>query len=86
MIGVVNVVSTTPVRNIEFMKTLQQEIGIPFGIPFNAFLLEIGSFMIRTQTELVLKSRIVIPRKLQENGFKFEYDSLEKSFQNLLKK
>lgn len=86
MIGVVNVISTTPVRNSEFMQTLQRAIGIPFGIPINKFLLEIGSFMIRTQTELVLKSRNVIPRRLQENGFKFEYDSLEKSFQNLLKK
>ena len=86
MVGVVNVVSSKPVRNSEFMKTLQQEIGIPFGIPINKFLLEIGSFMIRTQTELVLKSRNVIPRRLQENGFKFEFDSLEKSFQNLLNK
>ena len=42
--------------------------------------------MIRTQTELLLKSRNVIPRRLQENGFEFEYANLDNAFQNLLKK
>ena len=85
MIGVVNVVSPKPIRNSQFMKMLQKETAIPFGIPINKFLLEIGSFFIRTQTELVLKSRNVIPRRLQENGFEFKFETLEKTFQNLLK-
>ena len=85
MIGVVNVVSPKPIRNSQFMKMLQKETAIPFGIPINKFLLEIGSFFIRTQTELVLKSRNVIPRRLQENGFEFEFETLEKTFRNLLK-
>ena len=68
------------------MTTLRKTIGIPFGMPTNELLLEIGSFFIRTETELVLKSRNVIPRRLQENGFTFEYDTLEKAFKNLTKK
>lgn len=86
MIGVINVVSPRPIRNFEFMKKLREAVGFPFGIPINKFLLEIGSFMIRTQSELVLKSRNVIPRRLQENGFEFEYANIDNAFQNLLKK
>lgn len=86
MIGVINVVSPRPIRNVEFMKKLREAVGFPFGIPINKFLLEIGSFMIRTQSELVLKSRNVIPKRLQENGFEFEYSNLDNAFQYLLKK
>jgi uncharacterized protein (TIGR01777 family) len=86
MTEIVNNVSPTPITNNDFMKTLQTIIGIPFGIPTSKFLLEIGSFFIRTEPELVLKSRNVIPRRLQENGFEFEYGKLDTAFQNILKK
>ncbi|HCQ12983.1 TIGR01777 family oxidoreductase [Flavobacterium sp.] len=82
---VANIVSPNPVRNYDFMKTLRGIIGVTFGIPTNKLMLEIGSFFIRTETELVLKSRNVIPKKLQENGFTFEYETLEKAFKNLIK-
>jgi uncharacterized protein (TIGR01777 family) len=85
LIGVVNVVSPKPIRNSQFMKILQKEIGIAFGIPIPKLLLEIGAILIRTQPELVLKSRNVVPKKLEEYGFKFEFNTLEKTFQNLLK-
>ena len=49
-----------------------------------AMELEFGSKIINTETELVLKSRNVIPKRLQENGFTFKYDSVEKTFENLL--
>jgi uncharacterized protein (TIGR01777 family) len=81
---VVNIVSPKPVSNYDFMKTLRATIGIPFGISTSKFLLEIGSYFIRTETELVLKSRNVIPKRLQENGFTFEYETLEKAFKNLV--
>jgi NAD dependent epimerase/dehydratase family enzyme len=51
----------------------------------NKFLLEIGSFIIRTETELVLKSRNVIPRRLLENGFEFKFVDINDAFQNLIK-
>ncbi len=59
---------------------------MPFGISQPEWLLEIGSKLINTETELVLKSRNVIPKRLQENGFTFNYDSVEKTFENLLQK
>jgi uncharacterized protein (TIGR01777 family) len=86
IVGVVNVVSPKPTRNSHFMQKLQKEIGIPFGIPIPKVLLEIGAILIRTQPELVLKSRNVIPKRLLENGFKFKFENPDIAFQNLLSK
>ena len=86
MIGIVNVVSPEPVRNADFMQKLRKAVGFPFGIPLNTFLLEIGSFIIRTQPELVLKSRNVIPKRLLDNGFKFKFGDIDTAFENLLSK
>ena len=82
--GSINVVSLLPVRNEEFMKKLQKAIGIPFGLPISKSMLEIGAKIIKTETELVLKSRNVIPKRLTENGFEFEFGDLDKTFKNLL--
>ena len=84
--GVVNIVSPNPISNAEFMQKLQKSVGFPFGIPINAFLLKIGSFLIRTETELVLKSRNVIPKRLLDSGYKFKFGNLDIAFQNLLSK
>ena len=84
--GIVNVVSPEPIRNADFMQKLRKAIGFPFGMPLNTFLLEIGSFLIRTQPELVLKSRNVIPKRLLENGFQFKFGDIDDAFKNLLGK
>ena len=84
--GVINVVSPEPIRNVDFMEKLRKAVGFPFGIPTNKFLLEIGSFFIRTEPELVLKSRNVIPKRLLNNGFKFKFVTIENAFENLLRK
>lgn len=82
--GSINVVSPLPVRNEEFMKKLQKEIGIPFGLLISKSMLEIGTRIIKTETELVLKSRNVIPKRLTENGFEFQFGDIDKTFKNLL--
>ncbi|MFC8039559.1 TIGR01777 family oxidoreductase [Paenarthrobacter sp. NPDC057355] len=74
--GPVNAASPYPVDNRELMGLVRQSLGVPFGIPTPAWLLEAGAVLIRTETELVLKSRWVEPRKLVDAGFKFEYPSL----------
>lgn len=81
--GVINIVSPEPIANKSFMSLLRKAVGIPFGIPISEPLLKIGSFFIRTEAELVLKSRNVIPKRLLENGFKFKFDTLEKALKNL---
>jgi uncharacterized protein len=85
MTGVINVVSPQPIRNIDFMKKLRKAVGFPFGIPMNVFLLKIGSFIIRTEAELVLKSRNVIPKRLLDNEFQFKFGDIDKAFQNLIR-
>jgi uncharacterized protein len=82
--GVINVVSPEPIPNSNFMTRLRKAVGFPFGIPVNIFLLKIGSFFIRTEAELVLKSRNVIPKRLLENGFKFKFGDIDTAFENLL--
>ncbi|MFF2841996.1 TIGR01777 family oxidoreductase [Paenarthrobacter sp. NPDC057981] len=74
--GPVNAASPYPVENGELMALVRQSLGVPFGVPTPAWLLEAGAVLIRTQTELVLKSRWVEPRKLLDAGFACEYPSL----------
>lgn len=76
LVGPVNAASPYPVDNRELMAMVRQSTGVPFGIPTPGWLLEAGAVLIRTQTELVLKSRWVEPRKLLDAGFAFEYSSL----------
>ncbi len=81
--GIVNIVSPKPIRNVAFMKTLRKSLGVPTGIPIGEKLLKFGAKIIGTETELVLKSRNVIPKKLLENGFEFRFGELEKALNNL---
>ena len=84
--GSINVVSPKPIHNKEFMKKLQKAIGVPFGLPISKSLLKIGAKIIKTETELVLKSRNVIAKRLHEDGFVFEYGDLDKTLKNLMVK
>ncbi|MCM0668762.1 TIGR01777 family oxidoreductase [Flavobacterium tyrosinilyticum] len=82
--GVINIVSPEPIRNVDFMQELRKAVGFPFGIPINKFFLEIGSFFIRTETELVLKSRNVVPKRLLDNGFGFKFRDIDEAFKDLI--
>ncbi|MEW7280643.1 TIGR01777 family oxidoreductase [Aquimarina sp. 2201CG1-2-11] len=75
--GYLNIVSPKPTSNLIFMKTLRKVMKKSIGIPISKNVLEIGAKIIRTETELVLKSRNVIPTKLTDNGFLFMYSDLE---------
>ena len=59
-------------------------MNISFGIPISKTLLSIGAKIIQTETELVLKSRNVIPKRLEESGFEFEFSNIEETFKDLL--
>jgi uncharacterized protein len=71
--GPINLASPNPVPNAEFMRTLRACWGARFGLPAPKWLLEFGAFFMRTETELILKSRRVIPGRLLESGFVFQY-------------
>ena len=71
--GVVNVASPHPLPNTEFMRILREACGVRFGLPANEWMLEIGALFMHTETELILKSRRVVPARLLEHGFTFTY-------------
>jgi uncharacterized protein len=71
--GAVNVASPNPLPNGEFMRVLREACGVSYGVPVNRWLLEIGAVFMRTETELILKSRRVVPAKLLEHGFSFTF-------------
>ncbi|MHA3774554.1 TIGR01777 family oxidoreductase [Verrucomicrobiota bacterium sgz303538] len=71
--GAVNLASPHPLPNAEFMQVLREAWGIRFGLPAAEWMLEIGAFFLRTETELVLKSRRVVPGRLLKSGLEFEF-------------
>jgi len=73
MSGAINVASPNPIPNEEFMHILREAAGARIGLPANRLMLEIGAFAMRSETELILKSRRVIPTLLLESGFRFEF-------------
>ncbi len=83
--GVYNISAPNPTTNAVFMKTLRKTNKAIFGIPSPNWLLKIGAWLINTETELILKSRYVIPEKLMEEGFEFEFKTIELCLNDLKK-
>ena len=71
--GPVNVTLPNPLPNAEFMRTFRHAWGNRFGLPATKWMLEIGAFFLRTETELILKSRGVVPGRLLQSGFMFQF-------------
>jgi NAD dependent epimerase/dehydratase family enzyme len=74
--GIYNCVSPNAVPNKIFMKQLRKATGHTIGLPAPAWLLEFGAWLIGTETELMLKSRWVFPRRSQNEGFVYKYETL----------
>ncbi len=71
--GAVNLAAPDPLPQREFMAALREAWGIGLGLPATALIAGIGAFFLRTDTELVLKSRRVVPGRLLEAGFRFDF-------------
>jgi uncharacterized protein (TIGR01777 family) len=71
--GPVNLAAPEPVPNAELMRALRAAWGARFGLPAARWMLEVGAFFLRTETELVLKSRRVVPGRLLKSGFVFQF-------------
>jgi uncharacterized protein len=71
--GVVNVVAPNPLTNAEFLDAIRKVERVPVAIPPANWMIEAGAWLLRTESELVLKSRRVVPRRLRELGFPFEF-------------
>jgi NAD dependent epimerase/dehydratase family enzyme len=73
--GAVNLASPHPLPNHEFFGVLRKAWGTRIGLPVTEGMLELGTLLLRTESELVLKSRQVVPGRLLEAGFQFEYST-----------
>lgn len=82
--GPVNCASPEPLQNTDFMRVLRKELGMPFGLPAPTWMLELGAFIIGTETELILKSRWVLPEKVLKSGFVFRYGNLDEAVKDIL--
>jgi len=81
--GPVNLAAPNPLTNREMMRGFRDVCGIGFGLPASRWMLEIGAFLIRTETELLLKSRCVIPARLSRGGFEFQFPFLRDALEDL---
>ncbi|PWD49931.1 NAD-dependent epimerase [Serinibacter arcticus] len=82
--GPVNASTPNPEDNRTFMALVRRSLGVRIGPPLPRWVLEIGAMMIRTETELVLKSRWVLPEKLVAAGFTFDHPTLEGALRDVL--
>ena len=82
--GPVNLSSPEPSDNTTLMATMRRRVGIPLGIPAPRPLLELGTAIIRSETELVLKSRWVLPERLDDAGYTFVHPHLEPAITEIL--
>jgi NAD dependent epimerase/dehydratase family enzyme len=82
--GPVNVAAPHPTDNRTLMATLRRLLGRRIGLPAYRWMLELGSVAIRTETELVLKSRWVLPERLLDAGYRFAYPELEPALRDIL--
>jgi len=81
--GPVNVASPNPLPNREMMRALRDIGGVPIGLPATLWMLEVGAFFLRTETELIIKSRRVVPGRLSASGFQFQFPQLEEALRDL---
>ena len=82
--GAVNLAAPAPVPQREFMRALRAAAGVPVGLGGTRWMIEIAAAIHRTDSELLLKSRRVVPRRLLESGYCFRYPDLYPALDQLL--
>ncbi|SIS58739.1 hypothetical protein SAMN05421786_101349 [Chryseobacterium ureilyticum] len=83
--GAINITAPAPISNKMMMNELRKQYKVPFGLNAPVWQLEIASIFMKTETELLLKSRNVYPEKLVESGFRFSFPTFNEAILNLLK-
>jgi hypothetical protein len=84
--GPVNLAAPEPLTNAEFMRALQMAWGVSAGLPAFKWMLELGALVLRSETELILKSRRVVPTRLLQSGFKFDFPTWPAAARDLCKR
>ncbi|KAA9110405.1 epimerase [Microbacterium rhizomatis] len=81
--GAVNIASPNPTDNRTLMRTLRSVVGAPIGVPTLRWMLELGMWVMRSESELIVKSRWVLPETLTTSGFTFAHPVLEEALQEV---
>ena len=81
--GPINQCAPNPLPNADMMKSFREVCRMRIGLPATEWMLEIGAFFLRTETELIFKSRRVVPGKLLASGFQFRFPNFREAIQNL---
>jgi uncharacterized protein len=81
--GPVNLASPNPMPPAEFIQAPRAAWGMPIGLPATVWMAKIGALFLQTETELILKSRRVVPGRLQEAGFTFQFQSWPEAARDL---
>jgi uncharacterized protein len=84
--GPINLAAPRPVPNAQFMRELRQAWGVRWGLPATEWMLGIGAFFLRTETELILKSRRVVPGRLLASGFSFRFPDWKDAARDLCRR
>lgn len=84
--GPVNLASPGPLPQRDFMRTLRTAWGVPVGLPAARWMAELGAFALRSDTELLLKSRRVTPGRLREAGFTFTHPTWDEAAADLVQR
>ncbi len=81
--GPVNLAAPNPLTNAGMMRAFRELVGAPFGLPATEWMLETGAFLLRTETELILKSRRVVSGRLAAGGFQFRFPCFREALEDL---
>lgn len=84
--GPVNLASPGPLPHRDFMRALRTAWGVPVGLPATRWMAELGAFALRSDTELLLKSRRVVPGRLRAAGFAFAYPEWDRAATSLVQR
>jgi uncharacterized protein len=82
--GPVNICAPNPLTNEEMMRTLREVLRVPVGLPASAWMVKFGAIFLRTEAELVLKSRRVVPGRLRKSGFQFAFPDFRSAVRDLV--
>ena len=81
--GPVNLASPNQIPQREMMRIIRRELGVPFGLPATRRMLEVAAFFHRTEAELIIKSRRVVPDRLLTAGFEFRFPRMEDALREI---
>jgi len=84
--GAVNLCAPEPLPQADFARKLREAWGVGVGLPAAEWMIELGCWAMRTESELVLKSRRVVPRRLEELGFRFDFVVWEDAAEDLVRR